>query len=108
MTIQVYKGIGYLLDAEGGIRWKCLECGVLVHVPGFKALEKLNSRGKCQGCRAKDTFRQKPDMIGTIVDFWMRTDGWPESDSWIAGAMEHSIAVLFSMRVMELGWKTEN
>jgi hypothetical protein len=85
-SIHFHKGIKYWLQSDGTIRWDCPKCRIWVKAHGFKALELMDKAGMCQGCRAAETFRRQPNMIGTVLEFWARTDSWPESHSWMEAA----------------------
>ena len=63
--------------------WHCPQCGEDVRFPNLLALCLAERAGGCQGCRAKATFEQNPGLITLFLDFWARTDGWPQSSSWV-------------------------
>jgi hypothetical protein len=44
----------------------------------------LSGQKCCQGCRAKISFEKNPRLVEVFLDFWCRTDNFPESASWLA------------------------
>jgi hypothetical protein len=44
---------------------------------------KAGPNQACQGCRAKKSFQLNPGLIGVFLDFWYRTDTFPQSPSWL-------------------------
>jgi hypothetical protein len=74
----------YNIDPRTGeLLWHCPKCGESIHFPNLQALHLAEQAGGCQGCRAKATFEHNPELIGLFLDFWVRTDAWPKSSSWI-------------------------
>ncbi len=71
------KGLG-----SGPVADVCPKCGTLVHFANAHARDLAWAAGGCQGCRAKATFTTHPHLIGLFLDFWIRHDAFPESDSW--------------------------
>jgi predicted RNA-binding Zn-ribbon protein involved in translation (DUF1610 family) len=67
----------------GQYLWRCPECGETIRLSNKAAVYLAEQAGRCQGCRAKATFQQKPGLIGFFLDFWARADAWPQSDSWM-------------------------
>ncbi len=43
----------------------------------------LSERKCCQACRAKISIEQDPGLIRVFLDFWHRTDNFPESANWL-------------------------
>jgi len=75
----------YWIDPETGeYVWDCPTCGVSIRVLYKTAVDILINKGKCQGCRARDTFARNPGLRGLFLDFWERTGGYPQSSSWAA------------------------
>ncbi len=67
----------------GEFLWRCPQCGEHIRFPNLRALYLAERAGGCQGCRAKATFERNPGLIGLFLDFWARTDAWPQSSSWL-------------------------
>lgn len=65
------------------VEYTCPECGTTVMLPNRMALALIVRSGKCQGCRALDTFKRNPGIALTVVDFWERTDSFPKSNTWL-------------------------
>ncbi len=63
--------------------WRCPQCGESIRFPNWLALRLAKRAGTCQGCRAKATFERNPGLVGLFMDFWARTDTWPQSNSWM-------------------------
>jgi hypothetical protein len=64
----------------------CPACHVLITCAtlGIVYHEMVWSRRKCcQGCRAKLSFEQAPGLLGAFLDFWQRTNNFPENASWL-------------------------
>lgn len=70
-------------ERKNEIIWRCPKCGVDVHFPNENASKLSEQAGGCQGCLAKETFERKPGMFFIVLEFWMRTNRWPESNSWM-------------------------
>ena len=62
--------------------WRCPQCGEVIHFPNPLALCLAERSGGCQGCRARATLSRNPGLTDVVLDFWIRTDGWPQSPSW--------------------------
>lgn len=76
--------MAYHIDPlTGEYLWRCPQCEENMRFPNLLALRLVERAGGCQGCRAKATFEQNPGLIGLFLDFWVRTDAWPQSSSWI-------------------------
>ena len=74
----------YWIDPETGeYVWVCPECKTPIRVLYKSAVIILIAKGKCQGCRARDTFARVPGMRDLFLEFWERT-GYPQSSSWAA------------------------
>jgi predicted RNA-binding Zn-ribbon protein involved in translation (DUF1610 family) len=91
-----------ILDPQTGeYLWHCPECGETIRLSSPAAVRLAEQAGRCQGCRAKATFQQKPELIGLFLDFWVRADAWPQSDSWLdavsgcgSSILDHGYAML--------------
>lgn len=86
------------------IVWRCPKCGEEIHFPNLGALKLSERAGGCQGCLAKATFERKPGMFYIFLDFWMRTNRWPESDSW----MEAIPSVSYEVKASTAWKETQN
>lgn len=64
------------------IYWLCPKCNTCVEFPNEGARDLAAHAGGCQGCRAKATLEEKPELTRLFVDFWARYDAWPQSLSW--------------------------
>lgn len=78
----------------GEYLWRCPECGATIRLPSETAVRRVAQAGRCQGCRAKSTFHQKPDLVGFFLDFWARVDGWPQSNSWLDAVSGRGTSIL--------------
>lgn len=84
-----------VLDPQTGeYLWRCPECGEIIRLSGPMALCLVQRAGRCQGCRARATFKQNPGLVSFFLDFWARTDAWPQSDSWMAAIPNSGVPVL--------------
>ena len=63
--------------------WRCPQCRERIRFPNLLGLHLAERAGGCQSCRAKATFERNPGLTGLFLDFWVRTDAWPQSSSWI-------------------------
>ena len=74
----------YILELSTGLfLWICPTCHMPIRVKYESAVKILVQKGKCQGCRARDTFARVPGMRDLFLEFWERT-GYPQSSSWAA------------------------
>jgi hypothetical protein len=60
----------------------CPRCGRRETPANQLAAERLRRAGRCQGCRAGTTLRERPWLLPLFVDFWKRSS-FPSSDSWL-------------------------
>jgi hypothetical protein len=37
----------------------------------------------CRGCRARISFEHNPNLIGKVLDHWLKTGSFPQSPSWV-------------------------
>jgi len=70
------------------VPWTCPKCNTCVEFPNEGARELAERAGGCQGCRAKATLEEKPELAKLFVDFWARYDDWPQSPSWTGALPE--------------------
>lgn len=61
--------------------WICPKCKTRIEFPTLLALSLAERAGGCQGCRALETFKKKPELVRLFTDFWTRTE-FPKSPSW--------------------------
>ena len=64
--------------ATGTFLYHCPTCGTIVHIKSRSGLRLVRAAGKCQGCRAFDTYNRTPEIIG-IFEQWFGRVGLPES-----------------------------
>ena len=74
--------------------WRCPQCGASIRLAGELAVSLAQRAGGCQGCRAKTAFEGDHTLIGLYLDFWARTDAWPQSDSWLEAIPAGGISIL--------------
>jgi hypothetical protein len=73
-----------VLDPKTGeYLWRCPECGETIRLSSQMAVCLAVRAGRCQGCRARETFKRNPALASFFLDFWSRADAWPQSDSWM-------------------------
>lgn len=73
-------------NREEQYRVLCPQCRCLVTCETIEMVYRemvLSERKCCQGCRAKISFEKNPRVIALFLDFWCRTDNFPESASWL-------------------------
>lgn len=74
----------HVLDPETGhYLWVCPECRESIRLTTLSAVRLVERAGRCQGCRARATFERNPALAAFFLDFWARTDAWPQSSSWL-------------------------
>jgi hypothetical protein len=84
----------HILDPQTGeYRWRCPECGETIRLSSPTAVCLVQRAGRCQGCRARVTFKQNPELVGFYLDFWARTNAWPQSDSWMDAMPESGVSI---------------
>ena len=74
--------------------WRCPQCGASIRLANKVAVFLAQRAGGCQGCRAKAAFERDQTLIGLYLDFWARTDAWPQSDSWLTAIPAGGISIL--------------
>ena len=85
------------LDSETGeFLWCCPLCGELIGFQSQTADSLAEWGGACEGCRAKVTFERHPELIGIFLQFWARSDTWPQSVSWMEAIPPSGISILGS------------
>lgn len=85
--------MSYDLDLQTGEHlWCCPQCGETIRFPNLLALRLAERAGACQGCRARATFERNPGLVALFLDFWMRNDAWPQSNSWME-AVSRPVAI---------------
>jgi hypothetical protein len=88
------KKMNTLDPRTGEYLWRCPECGEIIRLSGPTALCLVQRAGRCQGCRARATFKQNPGLTAFFLDFWARADAWPQSDSWMTAIPNCGVPVL--------------
>jgi hypothetical protein len=84
-----------ILDPKaGGYLWRCPKCGETIRLSSQAAVCLAKRTGCCQGCRARVTFEQNPGLVGFFLDFWARTDAWPQSASWMDAIPTSGVSIL--------------
>ena len=66
-----------------GYWWRCPQCGMFIRFSSLLAVQLAAQAGGCQGCRVKAILKSNPALIVACLDFWTRTDAWPQSPSWM-------------------------
>ena len=85
----------YVLDPRTGrYLWHCPECGATIRLTSPEAVRLVEQAGRCQGCRASAAFRRDPGLASFYLDFWTRTDTWPQSDSWLEAISGSGVPVV--------------
>jgi hypothetical protein len=62
--------------------FSCPRCGTTASPVNSWAWARLQQEGRCQGCRAEDTLRRRPQTLSMFLSFWMKA-GYPSSSSWL-------------------------
>ena len=88
--------LNYLGPRTGKCLWRCPQCEELIRLESQLAVSQAERAGGCQGCRAKKTFQTKPGLISFYLDFWISTDAWPQSHSWIEALPVSGVAMIGS------------
>lgn len=74
----------YAIDPKTGeFLWYCPQCKEYIRFPTLMAIRLAEQAGGCQGCRARATLKRNPGLISIFLYFWSRTNGWPQSSSWM-------------------------
>jgi hypothetical protein len=85
----------HILDPKSGqYQWCCPECGEIIRLSSETAVRLAKRAGRCQGCRARATFKQNPGLVGFFLDFWARADAWPQSASWLDAVPASGVPIL--------------
>ena len=72
----------------------CPRCRELIAYATLSALHHELVTGEkrcCQGCRARTSFEKNPGLIGSFLEFWRKTDSFPQSTSWLEGIPENML-----------------
>jgi hypothetical protein len=93
---MIMLNLTFLDPQTGENLWCCPQCGELIRLSSRLAACKAELAGGCQGCRAKRTFQDNPELIGFYLDFWARTDTWPQSHCWLEALPASGIAMVNS------------
>jgi hypothetical protein len=79
-------------DQEGQYVALCPACSRLITYSELHALylEMVwGERQCCPGCRAKAVFINNPHLIRPALDYWYRTNTFPQSPSWVEAILPH-------------------
>jgi hypothetical protein len=86
----------HLHPPTGKFLWRCPQCGESVRLQTRSAVHLAERAGAGQGCRAKATFKRRPELIGMFLSFWTRSGASPQSASWMEAIPPSGISVLAS------------
>ena len=76
--------MSYSIDPQTGeFLWKCPQCDEYIHLYTFWAIDLATQAEGCRGCRAKATLEMNPGLFDLFLDFWTRSNAWPQSHSWV-------------------------
>jgi uncharacterized C2H2 Zn-finger protein len=75
--------MSYPIDPRTGkFLWRCPQCKEIIRFSDVSVIRLAEQAGGCQGCRAKATFERNPRLISFFLDYWTRSNAWPQSHSW--------------------------